>query len=113
MNNKLLCFLFYSDTPHHLKNKRVQHDLTDKKANEILANALNQEKTKLQQLPPVQSPIQEETFAIEQSEQLSAGTHPFEAAPAVIPLLAQASTPLPAVANLAEGTLYFIDKIII
>uniref|UniRef100_A0A0A1XP83 Protein lap4 n=1 Tax=Zeugodacus cucurbitae TaxID=28588 RepID=A0A0A1XP83_ZEUCU len=56
------------DTPHHLKNKRVQHNLTDKKSNEILANALNQEK-KSATLAPVQSPIQENEAA-EQSEQL-------------------------------------------
>ncbi|XP_069961942.1 uncharacterized protein scrib isoform X12 [Bactrocera oleae] len=55
------------DTPHHLKNKRVQHNLTDKKSSEILANALNQEK-KTSQLAPVQSPIQENEAA-EQSEQ--------------------------------------------
>ncbi|XP_054739449.1 uncharacterized protein LOC129245338 isoform X6 [Anastrepha obliqua] len=57
------------DTPHHLKNKRVQHNLTDKKASEILANALNQEK-KTAQLAPVQSPIQE-NVAAEQNEQQS------------------------------------------
>ncbi|XP_059220080.1 protein lap4 isoform X12 [Stomoxys calcitrans] len=45
------------DTPHHLKNKRVQHSISSKKEHEILTNALQQEKTKLPTL--VQSPIAE------------------------------------------------------
>ncbi|XP_053970127.1 protein lap4 isoform X11 [Anastrepha ludens] len=73
------------DTPHHLKNKRVQHNLTDKKASEILANALNQEK-KTAQLPPVQSPIQE-NVAAEQNEQqpLQQQQQPFTAPISPIP----------------------------
>ncbi|CAD6994874.1 unnamed protein product [Ceratitis capitata] len=69
------------DTPHHLKNKRVQHNVIDKKSSEILANALNQEK-KTAQLPPVQSPIQENEDAeqIEQQEQ-----QPFVASISPIP----------------------------
>ncbi|XP_032295240.1 protein lap4 isoform X10 [Drosophila virilis] len=54
------------DTPHHLKNKRVQH-LTDKQANEILANALaSQERDSpepQQSLAKVQSPIEENADA--------------------------------------------------
>lgn len=74
-----------SDTPHHLKNKRVQHSLNSKKDHEILANALQQETKKLQQLPSVQSPIAENPSA-EQSEQeadngngFAKPQHPFEA----------------------------------
>ncbi|XP_037911493.1 protein lap4 isoform X5 [Hermetia illucens] len=46
------------DTPHHLKNKRVQHGVIDKAASEILANALKNQEKQLQ-LNPVTSPIQE------------------------------------------------------
>ncbi|XP_067616418.1 protein lap4 isoform X9 [Eurosta solidaginis] len=68
------------DTPHHLKNKRVQHNLTDKKASEILANALNQEK-KTAQLPSVQSPIQENEDAEQSEQQLQQQQQPPFAAP--------------------------------
>ncbi|XP_046805854.1 uncharacterized protein LOC111674587 isoform X4 [Lucilia cuprina] len=73
------------DTPHHLKNKRVQHSINNKKDHEILANALQQETKKLQQLPTVQSPIAENPSA-EQSEQetdngngFAKPQHPFDA----------------------------------
>ncbi|XP_065371151.1 protein lap4 isoform X3 [Calliphora vicina] len=73
------------DTPHHLKNKRVQHSINNKKDHEILATALQQETKKLQQLPTVQSPIAENPSA-EQSEQetdngngFAKPQHPFEA----------------------------------
>ncbi|KPU80352.1 uncharacterized protein Dana_GF16442, isoform E [Drosophila ananassae] len=65
------------DTPHHLKNKRVQH-LTDKQASEILANALaSQERndtTPQHSLSgKVQSPIEEnadaEQLAVEQEQE--------------------------------------------
>ncbi|XP_043863387.1 protein lap4 isoform X12 [Drosophila mojavensis] len=64
------------DTPHHLKNKRVQH-LTDKQANEILANALaskdRNSPTPQHSLTNVQSPIEEnadaEQFEQEQEQQ--------------------------------------------
>lgn len=69
--NKQFCYVYFRDTPHHLKNKRVQHNLPDKNAHEILANALNQEK-KLQHLSSFQSPIAEnpvdEKFEQEQSK---------------------------------------------
>ncbi|XP_023036384.1 protein lap4 isoform X18 [Drosophila willistoni] len=62
------------DTPHHLKKERVQH-LTDKQANEILANALASQKrndaitaTPQHSLGKVQSPIEENADA-EQLEQ--------------------------------------------
>ncbi|XP_017487820.1 PREDICTED: uncharacterized protein LOC108376139 isoform X2 [Rhagoletis zephyria] len=72
------------DTPHHLKNKRVQHNLTDKKASEILANALNQEK-KIAQLPTVQSPIQENVAAEQSEQQLQQQQQPFAAPISPIP----------------------------
>ncbi|XP_030370121.1 protein lap4 isoform X2 [Scaptodrosophila lebanonensis] len=63
------------DTPHHLKNKRVQQ-MTDKQATEILANALaSQERneplpvTPQHSLTKLQSPIEENADA-EQLEQL-------------------------------------------
>lgn len=63
--------MLYRDTPHHLKNKRVQHNINNKKDHEILANAMQQETTKKQTQPlstVVQSPIAENPSA-EQSEQ--------------------------------------------
>nr|XP_036217429.1 microtubule-associated protein futsch isoform X12 [Bactrocera oleae] len=72
------------DTPHHLKNKRVQHNLTDKKSSEILANALNQEK-KTSQLAPVQSPIQENEAAEQSEQQQLQQQQPFAAPISPIP----------------------------
>ncbi|XP_033163829.1 protein lap4 isoform X16 [Drosophila mauritiana] len=69
------------DTPHHLKNKRVQH-LTDKQASEILANALaTQERndtTPQHSLSgKVTSPIEEEEqLEVEQEQQQQ--QHPFD-----------------------------------
>ncbi|XP_017052459.1 LOW QUALITY PROTEIN: protein lap4 [Drosophila ficusphila] len=55
------------DTPHHLKNKRVQH-LTDKQASEILANALaSQERN---DATPQHSLSGKVTSPIEEEEQL-------------------------------------------
>ncbi|XP_064550644.1 protein lap4 isoform X8 [Drosophila montana] len=82
------------DTPHHLKNKRVQH-LTDKQANEILANALaSQERDSpepQQSVAKVQSPIEENADAElleqqqEQQEQLQQQQQPFDASLSPIP----------------------------
>lgn len=33
-------FFYFRDTPHHLKNKRVSHGLSEKTANSILLNAI-------------------------------------------------------------------------
>ncbi|XP_050745004.1 protein lap4 isoform X14 [Drosophila biarmipes] len=74
------------DTPHHLKNKRVQH-LTDKQASEILANALaSQERndgTPQHSLSgKVTSPIEEEEqLEVEQEQQ----QHPFDSSLSPIP----------------------------
>ncbi|XP_017079685.2 protein lap4 isoform X27 [Drosophila eugracilis] len=74
------------DTPHHLKNKRVQH-LTDKQASEILANALaSQERndtTPQHSLSgKVTSPIEEEEqLEVEQDQQ----QHPFDSSLSPIP----------------------------
>nr|NP_001247322.1 scribble, isoform R [Drosophila melanogaster]AFH06639.1 scribble, isoform R [Drosophila melanogaster] len=71
------------DTPHHLKNKRVQH-LTDKQASEILANALaSQERndtTPQHSLSgKVTSPIEEEEqLEVEQEQQQQQQQHPFD-----------------------------------
>uniref|UniRef100_A0A1B0A473 Uncharacterized protein n=1 Tax=Glossina pallidipes TaxID=7398 RepID=A0A1B0A473_GLOPL len=100
------------DTPHHLKNKRVQHNLSDKKAHEILANALHQEK-KYQQLSTVQSPIAENPAAEQYEQQQeqqnnSEEQHPFESSLSPIPpitaiLQPSASQPAVAAGNLVEG----------
>lgn len=53
-------FSYNRDTPHHLKNKRVQHGVQlDKQASEILANALKNQEKKVHQSNPVKSPILE------------------------------------------------------
>ncbi|XP_070073163.1 protein lap4 isoform X12 [Drosophila takahashii] len=76
------------DTPHHLKNKRVQH-LTDKQASEILANALaSQERndsTPQHSLSgKVTSPIEEEEqLEVEQEQQQQ--QHPFDSSLSPIP----------------------------
>ncbi|KAH8232131.1 hypothetical protein KR032_000166 [Drosophila birchii] len=77
------------DTPHHLKNKRVQH-LTDKQASEILANALaSQERndtTPQHSLSgKVQSPIEEEEQLEVEREQDQQKQHPFDASLSPIP----------------------------
>ncbi|KAH8257775.1 hypothetical protein KR038_000859 [Drosophila bunnanda] len=77
------------DTPHHLKNKRVQH-LTDKQASEILANALaSQERsdaTPQHSLSgKVQSPIEEEEQLELEREQDQQKQHPFDASLSPIP----------------------------
>ncbi|KRK04405.1 protein lap4 isoform X12 [Drosophila yakuba] len=90
------------DTPHHLKNKRVQH-LTDKQASEILANALaSQERndtTPQHSLSgKVTSPIEEEEqLEVEQEqeqEQQQQQQHPFDSSLSPIPAgkTAEAST---------------------
>uniref|UniRef100_A0A1B0AWP7 Uncharacterized protein n=1 Tax=Glossina palpalis gambiensis TaxID=67801 RepID=A0A1B0AWP7_9MUSC len=99
------------DTPHHLKNKRVQHNLSDKKAHEILANALHQEK-KYQQLSTVQSPIAENPAAEQYEQQQdqqnnSEERHLFESSLSPIPpitaiLQPSASQPAVAAGNLVE-----------
>ncbi|KAM7362440.1 scribble planar cell polarity protein isoform 9-T11 [Cochliomyia hominivorax] len=102
------------DTPHHLKNKRVQHCISNKKDHEILTNALQQESKKLQQLPPVQSPIAENPSA-EQSEQETDNgdgfpkpQHPFEAplSPIQSPPVMVTSTALPT--NLAAHSVAIV-----
>ncbi|KAI9577260.1 hypothetical protein GQX74_012969 [Glossina fuscipes] len=100
------------DTPHHLKNKRVQHNLSDKKAHEILANALHQEK-KYQQLSTVQSPIAENPAAEQYEQQQdqqnnSEERHLFESSLSPIPpitaiLQPSASQPAVVAGNLVEG----------
>ncbi|GAB0093092.1 protein lap4 [Sergentomyia squamirostris] len=45
------------DTPHHLKNKRVQHGMNDKAANLIIANALKMKEKALQE-PVIQHSIE-------------------------------------------------------
>ncbi|XP_055699189.1 protein lap4-like isoform X4 [Phlebotomus papatasi] len=45
------------DTPHHLKNKRVQHGMNDKAANLIIANALKMKENVLQE-PVIQHRIE-------------------------------------------------------
>ncbi|XP_017037720.1 protein lap4 isoform X17 [Drosophila kikkawai] len=77
------------DTPHHLKNKRVQH-LTDKQASEILANALaSQERndaTPQHSLSgKVQSPIEEEEHLELEGEQDQQKQQPFDASLSPIP----------------------------
>ncbi|XP_017092761.2 protein lap4 isoform X27 [Drosophila bipectinata] len=83
------------DTPHHLKNKRVQH-LTDKQASEILANALaSQERndtTPQHSLSgKVQSPIEENADAEqleleqEQEEEQKQQKRPFDTSLSPIP----------------------------
>ncbi|XP_020811010.1 protein lap4 isoform X12 [Drosophila serrata] len=78
------------DTPHHLKNKRVQH-LTDKQASEILANALaSQERndaTPQHSLSgKVQSPIEEEEqLELEREQDQQKQQHPFDASLSPIP----------------------------
>ncbi|XP_039490892.1 protein lap4 isoform X18 [Drosophila santomea] len=90
------------DTPHHLKNKRVQH-LTDKQASEILANALaSQERndtTPQHSLSgKVTSPIEEEEqLEVDQEqeqEQQQQQQHPFDSSLSPIPAgkTAEAST---------------------
>lgn len=37
---ELICCCCFRDTPHHLKNKRVSHGLSEKTANSILLNAM-------------------------------------------------------------------------
>ncbi|XP_037707827.1 protein lap4 isoform X20 [Drosophila subpulchrella] len=77
------------DTPHHLKNKRVQH-LTDKQASEILANALaSQERndgTPQHSLSgKVTSPIEEEEQLEVEQEQEQQQQHPFDSSLSPIP----------------------------
>ncbi|KAH8362798.1 hypothetical protein KR084_001135 [Drosophila pseudotakahashii] len=78
------------DTPHHLKNKRVQH-LTDKQASEILANALaSQERndsTPQHSLSgKVTSPIEEEEqLEVEQEQEQQQQQHPFDSSLSPIP----------------------------
>ncbi|XP_065721772.2 protein lap4 isoform X24 [Drosophila suzukii] len=77
------------DTPHHLKNKRVQH-LTDKQASEILANALaSQERndgTPQHSLSgKVTSPIEEEEQLEVEQEQEQQQKHPFDSSLSPIP----------------------------
>lgn len=62
----------------------MQHNLTDKKSSEILANALNQEK-KTSQLAPVQSPIQENEAAEQSEQQQLQQQQPFAAPISPIP----------------------------
>lgn len=85
-------FLPSSDTPHHLKNKRVQH-LTDKQANEILANALaTQERNEpTSQLAKVQSPIEENADAEQLEQEQQQQQHPFDASLSPIPAEAAAT----------------------
>ncbi|XP_075148454.1 scribble planar cell polarity protein isoform X10 [Haematobia irritans] len=65
------------DTPHHLKNKRVQHNINSKRDHEILTNALQQEKKQLPTL--VQSPIAESPSDEPQQEGIENNTPaPFE-----------------------------------
>ncbi|BFF92120.1 protein lap4 [Drosophila madeirensis] len=79
------------DTPHHLKNKRVQH-LTDKQANEILANALATQERNETPTPPhsslgkVTSPIEEEETADVDSEGQEQSQHPFDVSLSPIPI---------------------------
>ncbi|XP_033245470.1 protein lap4 isoform X6 [Drosophila miranda] len=84
------------DTPHHLKNKRVQH-LTDKQANEILANALATQERNETTTPPhsslgkVTSPIEEEENAdidvdSEGQESQTQTQHPFDVSLSPIPI---------------------------
>lgn len=101
----IFVYITFSDTPHHLKNKRVQHNINSKKDHEILTNALQQEsKQKLQQIQTVQSPIAENPSA-EQSEQETENSNsytkqpqqPFEAplSPIQSPAVMVTSTLLP------------------
>uniref|UniRef100_A0A1I8M8A5 PDZ domain-containing protein n=1 Tax=Musca domestica TaxID=7370 RepID=A0A1I8M8A5_MUSDO len=79
------------DTPHHLKNKRVQHGISNKKDHEILTNALQQEK-KVQQLPTVvQSPIAENPSEIEPESQGNNVPAPFDASLSPIAFKPQAA----------------------
>ncbi|XP_015037181.2 protein lap4 isoform X28 [Drosophila pseudoobscura] len=86
------------DTPHHLKNKRVQH-LTDKQANEILANALATQERNETPTPPhsslgkVTSPIEEEENADidvdsegQESQSQTQTQHPFDVSLSPIPI---------------------------
>lgn len=41
------------DTPHHLKNKRVHHGVTDKVANMIIANALKNQENQSRIIEPL------------------------------------------------------------
>ncbi|XP_034485018.1 protein lap4 isoform X16 [Drosophila innubila] len=70
------------DTPHHLKNKRVQ-PLTDKQANEILANALASQERNEPTPTKVQSPIEENADA--ELEQEQEQQHPFDTSLSPIP----------------------------
>ncbi|KAH8294915.1 hypothetical protein KR018_004289 [Drosophila ironensis] len=80
------------DTPHHLKNKRVQH-LTDKQASEILANALASQERSDSITPQhslsgkVQSPIEENADAeqLAQQEQEQKQQQPFDTSLSPIP----------------------------
>ncbi|KAL9899778.1 scribble planar cell polarity protein isoform 15-T30 [Glossina fuscipes fuscipes] len=108
------------DTPHHLKNKRVQHNLSDKKAHEILANALHQEK-KYQQLSTVQSPIAENPAAEQYEQQQdqqnnSEERHLFESSLSPIPpitaiLQPSASQPAVVAGNLVEDAIDGITEL--
>ncbi|XP_017846468.1 protein lap4 isoform X15 [Drosophila busckii] len=70
------------DTPHHLKNKRVQH-LTDKQANELVCNALANPEAANEPTTPqhkVQSPIEEneDEEQLEQEQQQQQQQRPFD-----------------------------------
>ncbi|EDW04550.1 GH23498 [Drosophila grimshawi] len=95
------------DTPHHLKNKRVQH-LTDKQANEILANALASQEsnspTPQHSLNKVQSPIEEDADEeqLEQQEQQQKQQQPlqpFDASLSPIPAITAETAVAPSVVS--------------
>ncbi|XP_055847401.1 protein lap4 isoform X16 [Episyrphus balteatus] len=86
------------DTPHHLKNKRVQHGVLDKQTTELLANAMKKQELQTKQavITTVTSPIEEapELIAESSNDNDNIGA-PFEASLSPIPPSSQASTPIP------------------
>jgi hypothetical protein len=65
LSNRLLIIIAFisSDTPHHLKNKRVHHNINDKSANLLLNSASLKLK---ESLPPITT--MQEGLSIEHSD---------------------------------------------
>ncbi|XP_055923040.1 protein lap4 isoform X15 [Eupeodes corollae] len=85
------------DTPHHLKNKRVQHGVLDKQTTELLANAMKKQELQTKQvvITTVTSPIEEAPELIAEATNDNSIGAPFESSLSPIPPSSQASTPIP------------------
>lgn len=59
METNFCIFFFCRDTPHHLKNKRVSHGLSEKTANSILLNAMKMKDPVVEEQPELEAMLVE------------------------------------------------------